>query len=151
MRYKFFKRLNKGVVSATIVFKNVFYSHNGEVLLMTIKVDNNYGAIYINNEVIATIAGAAAVECYGLVGMASRSASNGIVSLLKKENLSKGVKIKADENGIIIDLFVIIQFGTKISVVAQNIIERVKYSVENQTGLKVLKVNLNIEGVRVQG
>lgn len=117
---------------------------------MTIKVDNNMGTIYINNEVIATIAGAAAIECYGLVGMASRSATNGIVSLLKKENLSKGVKVRAEEEGIMIDLFVIVQFGTKISVVAQNIIDKVKYSVENQTGLKVLKVNLNIEGVRVQ-
>lgn len=144
--------MNNWPLSDTISIKIVFvFSIIGEVIYMTIKVDNNYGAIYINNEVIATIAGAAAIECYGLVGMASRSATNGIVSLLKKENLSKGVKIKAEEAGITIDLFVVIQFGTKISVVAQNIIERVKYSVENQTGLKVLKVNLNIEGVRVQG
>lgn len=118
---------------------------------MTIKVENNLGTIYINNDVIANIAGAAAVECYGLVGMASRSATNGIVSLLKKENLAKGVKVTVVEEGIIIDLYVIIQFGTKISVVAQNIIDKVKYTVENQTGLKVTKVNLNIEGVRVQG
>lgn len=118
---------------------------------MTIKVENNLGTIYINNDVIANIAGAAAVECYGLVGMASRSTTNGIVSLLKKENLAKGVKVSVEEEGILIDLFVIIQFGTKISVVAQNIIDKVKYTVENQTGLKVTRVNLNIEGVRVQG
>lgn len=118
---------------------------------MTIKVENNLGTIYINNDVIANIAGAAAVECYGLVGMASRSTTNGIVSLLKKENLAKGVKVAVEEEGILIDLFVIIQFGTKISVVAQNIIDKVKYTVENQTGLKVTRVNLNIEGVRVQG
>jgi uncharacterized alkaline shock family protein YloU len=55
-----------------------------------------------------------------------------------------------EEEGIAIDLYVIIQFGTKISVVAENIIEKVKYNVENQTGLKVLNVNLHIEGVRVQ-
>lgn len=117
---------------------------------MTIKVENAHGAVFINNDVIATIAGAAAIECYGLVGMASRNTTGGIANLLKKENLSKGVRIHSEEEGIVIDLFVIVQFGTKISVVAQNIIERVKYSVENQTGLKVLKVNLNIEGVRVQ-
>lgn len=118
---------------------------------MTIKVDNEYGTIYINNEVISTIAGASAIECYGLVGMASKNATNGIVSLLKRENLSKGVSIKSTEEGIVIDLYVIVQFGTRISVVAQNIIEKVKYNVENQTGLKVVNVNLNIEGVRVQG
>ncbi|MGB3368440.1 MAG: Asp23/Gls24 family envelope stress response protein [Acidaminobacteraceae bacterium] len=118
---------------------------------MTIKVDNDYGVVYINGDVISTIAGASAIECYGLVGMASKNATNGIVSLLKKgDNLSKGVVIKSEDDGIIIDLYVIVQFGTRISVVAQNIIEKVKYNVENQTGLKVKNVNLNIEGVRVQ-
>jgi len=117
---------------------------------MSIKIDNEYGSVQINTEVVANIAGAAAVECYGLVGMASKSPTSGIVSLLKRENLSKGVKIHVEPAGIMIDLYVIVQFGTKISVVANNIIEKVKYHVENQTGMKVLKVNLNIEGVRVQ-
>ena len=117
---------------------------------MTIRVENEIGTIDINSDVVATIAGASAIECYGLVGMASRSTTNGIVNLLKRENLSKGVNIKMEEEGIAIDLYVIIQFGTKISVVAENIIEVVKYNVENQTGLKVLNVNLHIEGVRVQ-
>jgi len=117
---------------------------------MTIRVENEIGTIDINSDVVATIAGASAIECYGLVGMASRSTTNGIVNLLKRENLSKGVNIKMEEEGISIDLYVIIQFGTKISVVAENIIELVKYNVENQTGLKVLNVNLHIEGVRVQ-
>ena len=117
---------------------------------MTIRVENEIGTIDINSDVVATIAGASAIECYGLVGMASRSTTNGIVNLLKRENLSKGVTIQMEEDGIIIDLYVIIQFGTKMSVVAENIIEKVKYNVENQTGLKVLSVNLHIEGVRVQ-
>lgn len=116
---------------------------------MSIKVENDLGAININKDVIANIAGSSAVECYGLVGMATRSATSGIVNLLKKENLSKGVKIEETEDGLVIDLFVIVQFGTKISVVAENIIDTVKYNVENQTGLKVKKVNINIEGMKV--
>jgi uncharacterized alkaline shock family protein YloU len=117
---------------------------------MTLRIDNEYGMINIGKEVISNIAGSSAIECYGLVGMASRSTANGIVNLLKKENLSKGVKVEETENGIIIDLYVVIQFGTKISVVANNIIDKVKYNVENITGLKVEKVNVNIEGVKVQ-
>lgn len=117
---------------------------------MNIKVENEIGVIEINTDVISTIAGAAAIECYGLVGMASKSTTSGIVDLLKKENLSKGIKILVEEDGIIIDLYVIVQFGTKISVVANNIIEKVKYHVEKQTGVTVKSVNLNIEGVRVQ-
>lgn len=117
---------------------------------MTAKFENEYGSVYINNEVISTIAGASAIECYGLVGMASKSAADGIVKLLKRENLNKGVKVHIEENFVVIDLFVVIQFGTKISVVANNIIDKVKYNVENQTGMIVKKVNINIEGVRVQ-
>ncbi|PID80210.1 MAG: Asp23/Gls24 family envelope stress response protein [Clostridiales bacterium] len=117
---------------------------------MITHIQNQYGTINISTEVIATIAGAAAVECYGLVGMASKSAGSGIVNLLKREQLSKGIKITAKDDVLTIDLYVIVQFGTKISVVAENIIKKVKYNVENQTGLVVEKVNLNIEGVRVQ-
>ncbi len=117
---------------------------------MITHIQNQYGTINISTEVIAMIAGAAAVECYGLVGMASKSAGSGIVNLLKREHLSKGINITAKDDVLTIDLYVIVQFGTKISVVAENIIKKVKYNVENQTGLVVEKVNLNIEGVRVQ-
>jgi uncharacterized alkaline shock family protein YloU len=117
---------------------------------MSIKISNNYGEIAIKNEVIATIAAVSAMECYGLVGMTYKSAKNGIAKLLKGEQLSKGVEVIADERGVIINLFVIVQFGTKLSVVAENIIDKVKYNVETQTGLSVVEVNLNIEGVKVQ-
>lgn len=117
---------------------------------MSAKFENKIGAININTEVISTIAGVSAMECYGLVGMASKSAADGLVKLLKKDNMHRGVKVRVDENSIIIDLYVIIQFGTKISAVADNIIDKVKYNVENQTGMNVKKVNINIEGVRVQ-
>lgn len=117
---------------------------------MSVILENEYGVVNINKDVVSAIAGASAIECYGLVGMVSKSASDGIASLLKRDSLNKGINIEVEEDGIVIDLYVIIQFGTKISVVAQNIIDKIKYNVENQTGLKVLKVNLNIEGVRVQ-
>ncbi|PIE76899.1 MAG: Asp23/Gls24 family envelope stress response protein [Clostridiales bacterium] len=117
---------------------------------MNKQIVNEHGTIIINKEVIAMIAGAAAIECYGLVGMASKSAGSGIVDLLKREHLTKGINITFEDEALIIDLYVVVQFGTKISVVAENIIKKVKYNVENQTGLTVKKVNLNIEGVRVQ-
>jgi len=117
---------------------------------MDTKLNNEIGSISINEEVIAMIAGAAANEAYGIVGMAAQSTKNGITSILRKENLSKGVRVRLEEDEIFIDLFVIIQFGTKISVVAKNTIDSVKYHVETQTGLKVSTVNLNIEGIKVQ-
>ncbi len=116
---------------------------------MPVKFENEIGTININTDVISTIAGSAAMECYGLVGMSSKSATDGLSKLLKKDNIQRGVKVHLEDNSVVIDLYVIIQFGTKISVVANNIIDKVKYNVENQTGTKVKKVNINIEGVRV--
>ncbi len=116
---------------------------------MTAKLENVNGNIYISNDVISSIVGISAMECYGLVGMTTKSTADGIVQLLKRENVNKGVKIYVENNEIEVELYVIIQFGTKISVVANNIIEKVKYNLENLTGMKIKKVNINIEGVRV--
>mgnify|MGYP000984420224 FL=1 len=113
------------------------------------RINTKYGEINISDDVLASLAGLATMECYGIVGMASKSAKDGIVELLKRENLSKGVKVSSEGEEIIIDLYVIVEFGTKISVVADNIISKVKYSLENLTGLTVRKVNINVQGVRV--
>lgn len=112
-------------------------------------INNQYGNIHVDNEVIAKIASQAAIECYGLVGMGYRSKVDGLVELLKRENISKGVKVETIEDRLHIELFVIIQYGTKISVVADNIIDRVKYTVEKITSLKVSKIDINVQGVRV--
>lgn len=117
---------------------------------MTIKVSNDMGEVLINENVVAKLAGVSAMECYGLVGMVSKNATTGLIKLLKNEHLNKGVEVETFDDGIVIDLFVIIQFGTKISVVAENIINQVKFNVEKQTGLEVKKVNLNIEGVKTK-
>lgn len=117
---------------------------------MPAREKNQYGYIDIDDNVIATIAGLSAMESYGIVGMASKNATDGFFELLKKDNLSKGVKIYSEQNEIIIDLHVILQYGIKISVVAENIIEKVKFNVENLTGLKVKKVNVYVQGIRVE-
>ncbi len=117
---------------------------------MSAKIKNDKGTIFIEDTVLATIAGLSAIECYGLVGMSSRNAADGLVELLRKDNLKRGVKICTDDDKITIDLYIVVQFGTKISVVANNIIDKVKYNIENLTGMKVEKININVEGVRVQ-
>jgi len=114
------------------------------------KLTNQYGTTIIDDHVLASIAGLSAMECYGVVGMVTRSSAGGLVELLLREQSSKGVKVHTNDEEITIDLYVIVQFGTRISVVANNIIEKVKYSIENLTGMTVSKVNVNIQGVRVQ-
>ncbi|HOE57164.1 MAG TPA: Asp23/Gls24 family envelope stress response protein [Bacillota bacterium] len=116
---------------------------------MSATYSTQYGEVNISDDVLATISGLAATECYGLVGMASKNAKDGLVELLKRENLAKGVRVTTEGEQINIDLYIVVEFGTKISTVADNIISKVKYTVENLTGLKVRKVNINVQGVRV--
>lgn len=111
---------------------------------------NDYGIIDIDDNVIATIAGLSAMESYGIVGMASKNATDGFFELLKWDNLSRGVKIYTEENLVTVDLHVILEFGMRISVVAENIIDKVKFNIENLTGLKVKKVNVYVQGIRVE-
>ena len=112
------------------------------------RISNKMGEIQINPEVIAKYAGITAVECFGIVGMAAVSMKDGLVKLLKKESLTHGIIVDIEENHIILDFHVIVAYGVSISAVADNLIENVKYKVEEFTGMSVKKVNVYVEGVR---
>lgn len=116
---------------------------------MTCKLITGLGSINYSDEILANIAGISTMECYGVVGMASRRATDGIVELLRKENLSKGVKVSSENDELTVELFIIVEYGTKISVIANNIIQKVKYTIESMTGLKIRKIVINVQGVRV--
>lgn len=116
---------------------------------MSAKFENEYGVISIDNEVIARIAGNAAMDCYGIVGMAAKNVKDGLVQLLKKESLTKGIKLMVNENKISLDFHIIVEYGTNISAIADNIISTVKYKIEEYAGLEVEQVNIFVEGVRV--
>ena len=108
------------------------------------------GYIHYSEEVVAKIVGLSTMECYGVVGMVSKNATEGFWELMRVENLSKGVKITLnEEEKLNIELFVMVEYGTKISVIANNIIQKVRYSIENFTGLKVASITVNVQAVRV--
>lgn len=109
------------------------------------------GSVVIESEVIAKIAGYVAAMSYGVVGMAYRSKTDTVASLLKKDNYTKGIKVLiGDDNKILIDIHIIIEYGVNISVIGKSIIKNVKYQVSHMTGLEVEKVNVCVEGFRVQ-
>jgi uncharacterized alkaline shock family protein YloU len=110
------------------------------------------GEIRISEDVIATVAGSAALDCYGLVGMASRKqVKDSITELLGRENLSRGVQVRIQEDEVIVDMFIIVSYGTRISEVAHNVMDTVKYTLDSYLGLTVDKVNIIVQGVRVTG
>ncbi|PZE22514.1 Asp23/Gls24 family envelope stress response protein [Paenibacillus xerothermodurans] len=118
---------------------------------MAIELATEYGKIFVTDEVIALLAGSAALDCYGLVGMASRNQlKDGIAELLRRDNLRRGVEIHRDAQGaLVIDLYIVVSYGTKISVVAHNVQTKVKYVLNEVVGLQVEAVNIYVQGVRV--
>ena len=117
---------------------------------MALEINNELGHVSISDDVIASVAGGTAVSCYGIIGMASKNqVKDGITEILGKENYSKGIKVKKDEGKLIIDLYIIVIYGTKISEIANNVQSSVKYQIEKTLGVKVDEVNIFIQGIKV--
>ncbi|AEH48626.1 MULTISPECIES: Asp23/Gls24 family envelope stress response protein [Parageobacillus] len=117
---------------------------------MSIELQTKYGRIEISNDVIAMIAGGAAVDCYGIVGMASKNQiKDGISEILRRENFSKGVIVREENGEVHIDMYIIVSYGTKISEVAHNVQTKVKYTLDQTLGLSVQSINIYVQGVRV--
>ena len=112
-------------------------------------MDTHMGNITIDNEVIAQYAGSVAVECFGIVGMAGVNVKDGLVRLLKMDSLTRGITVSLENNKLNLDFHVIVAYGVSIMAVADNLVDNVKYKVEEFTGLKINKINIFVEGVRV--
>ena len=111
--------------------------------------NTDYGNVAIDNSVIARIAGLAAIECFGIVGLAGMNKRDGVTKLLTRNSLTRGIKVNIEGNLISIDFHVIVSFGVSISTVAKNLVDTVKYQLEQTTGFKIHKINIYVEGVRV--
>lgn len=116
---------------------------------MSATIKNELGSVVINDRVISALAAESAQESYGLVGLVAQNTKDGIFELLKFENKTKGVQVRIENNVVDIDLSVMLEFGVRISVVAENIIEKVKYNIEKNTNLKVNSVNIIVQRIRI--
>lgn len=113
------------------------------------KMNTDMGNVVIDRDVLAKYAGAATAECIGIVGMAAVNMKDGVTKLLKKENAGRGVSVYISENRIKIELHIIVAYGVSIRAVAQNVLEHVRYKIENYTGMEVEQINVIVEGVRI--
>ena len=117
---------------------------------MASKTKTKYGEINIENDVIARIAGLAAVDCYGIVGMAAKNMKDGFFQLLKKESLAKGINVSVEDGMVSVGLHIIVQYGTNIPVICESLISAVLYNVEEFTGLPVKAINVNVVGIHAE-
>lgn len=116
---------------------------------MPINKSTEYGTIEISLDAIASLVGGTINECYGIIGMASQKLlKDGWAELLKKENYSRGVIVRQDDNSLVLDIYVIAMQGIKLSEVMMAAQQRVKYVLEKTLEAKVEAVNIYVQGVR---
>ena len=118
---------------------------------MSSRIETEFGTITIDNEVIARMAGQAVMECAGVVGLASRNVKDGLVQLIKRDNPAKGITLTPDDGKVDLSLRIIVEYGTSIPAITETIQTNIKYQVEEYTGVQVSRVNIFVEGVRVDG
>ena len=109
------------------------------------------GRIEVSPRVVASIVAHAANETYGVVGMAARGLRDGIAERLNRENAHRGVHVQVAPGGIVVELYVIVEYGTRISEVAHNLMSAVRYHLERTLGVAVLAVNVNVQGIHMEG
>ena len=132
------------------IYKFCKYIDDGTAMKMSVIINNQHGNVDIATEVIATVVGASTTEIFGVVGMTSKSAvKDNVRIVLRQENYSKGVVVTTADNETSIDVYVVISYGVKISEVAKNIQERVRFNLENQLCITASSVNVYVQNVKV--
>ena len=116
---------------------------------MPASIENDLGKITMSDNSIASLVGLSACECYGVVGMASTKATDGLFELLKRENLARGVRVSTADESVMIDLYIIVEYGISINAVCTSVLDTIKYKVENQMGIPVGNIHVHVQGVRV--
>lgn len=110
----------------------------------------NLGQIQISNNALAEIAGYTVLECYGVVGMANPNLKSGVASLLSRDKLKKGIKVTPVDEGIEVDLYVVVEHGINIAEVAHNLITKIKYELERLAQVNVVSVDVHVQGIRTK-
>ena len=113
------------------------------------KIPLNKGSLHITPEVFTAISGYAATNCFGVKGMAGRGISDGLVYLLRREHLARGVKVRCPENGdaVDVDLHIVVEHGVNIPEISRSIMSEVRYNLEKITGVTVGSVNICVDSI----
>lgn len=116
---------------------------------MSVHTSNAYGKITVTENAISEVVAAFALECYGVVDLVSKSFSDNLADLFKKQRKTRGMRVLTNDDRIFIDLYVIIKYGVSIDAVASSLKKAIKYNVERFTGMVVDSVNVNVVGVKI--
>ena len=108
------------------------------------------GKLHVANDVLADMVGHAAMECYGVVGMVAPNAADGISKILPVSRLRRGITLATTEGGVHVDLFVVIEYGTNINAVSQNLVDAVSFVLKEQARVPVDGIEVHVMDVKVR-
>ena len=112
-----------------------------------IKFENPQGVVSISQEVISKIVGYTVTNCFGVVGMSSRSHADGFVTMFRKNNISHGVRIGVEEGALLIDVHIVVRYGININAITQSIIGKVKYNLQSMLSVKIKNVTVFVDNI----
>ncbi len=113
------------------------------------KTREDTGTIQISPDAVAHVARDAALQSYGVVGLSPRNVWERLCGLLRGDTYPQGVRVRIREGQITVDLYIIVQYGTRISEVAQGVMSQVKYAIEQTLGIPVAAINVHVKGLRI--
>ncbi|CAB1129172.1 Putative alkaline-shock protein [Candidatus Hydrogenisulfobacillus filiaventi] len=107
-----------------------------------------WGRLTVGEDVIATLAGLATVESYGVVGMIPRGVSEGLQELLRRENLARGVQVREEDGRLEVDVYVVVGYGVRIAEVGRAIVEHIGFRLQDAVGVRPQRITVHVQGVR---
>jgi uncharacterized alkaline shock family protein YloU len=114
-----------------------------------IELDRRPGRIEVSPLAIARAASRVVLECYGVVGIANRKLKHGKAELLEDDSYHRGVVISMESDHLVVDVYVVVEYGTRIAEVARNVMETVRARLERMLGSTAVRVNVNVQGLRI--
>ena len=108
------------------------------------------GKLHVANDVLADMAGHAALECYGVVGMVAPDVVDGIAKILPVSRLRRGITIGTSEAGVRVDLYVVIEYGTNIMTVSRNLVDAVTFVLKEQARVSIDAIEVHVMDVKVR-
>ncbi|MBQ9068478.1 MAG: Asp23/Gls24 family envelope stress response protein [Eggerthellaceae bacterium] len=108
------------------------------------------GELHVSNEVLADLVGNAAMQCYGVVGMTAADMADEIISLLPANRLRRGVVVTPEEEGVHVDLYVVIEYGTSLNVVSKNLVDAVTFALTQYAQVPLTGVEVHVQDIKVR-
>lgn len=116
-----------------------------------IRIDNHLGSIEVSQEYFSYLIGHAVSSCYGVAGMVKSGTRQGLRSLFSKRTFAdEGIRVRSEGEKLVVDLHICVIYGMNIAEISKSIVNKVRYTVEEATGLAVKKVNVYVDGMKAE-